>query len=422
MGDMHELLDREAEGFSPSPDWLAPTLERVERRRRRRRRATTALSLVLATASLLLVMRAFATEPPIRPAVDPDPNYRFHDVTVRPGEGPGQVLVFYGMSYESYPGVHECTWRALGQGGAVVGQRTELWAHQGQLPDADANAVGMATSGPAHSGEAFCDPQRLDTPGIADAEPFRSPEPGIGIDIEGRVEEWAAAFGLREMSRRQLEANLIALHAAYVQMVETELDDDDWAGWLRFHELRKRMAFIEALLHPQQEAGDEPEGSGNPGPQGSGGPPDDRFMLAEGEEAGNHWELFVMEADGRPVLGHAGDVDGWGYSEVDSIDVCEIESDTINWWYLDPAGGYSVASPPERIVVLQFHAVPPEVGSVTFRMSDGRSLPARMIRIPDDVAPWDAFVIVFEAPVDVEVEEIVIEAVDGTRLDDPAHC
>lgn len=73
-------------------------------------------------------------------------------------------------------------------------------------------------------------------------------------------------------------------------------------------------------------------------------------------------------------------------------------------------------------MVLQFHALPPEATGVRFLLSDGRSVEARVARIPDDRAPWDAFVAVFEGPPDLEVDEVNIDAGDGSHLDNPATC
>jgi hypothetical protein len=42
--------------------------------------------------------------------------------------------------------------------------------------------------------------------------------------------------------------------------------------------------------------------------------------------------------------------------------------------------------------------------------------------LDDDTTVTIAFVVVFEGPPELEVDEVVIEAADGSRLDDPTTC
>jgi hypothetical protein len=147
------------------------------------------------------------------------------------------------------------------------------------------------------------------------------------------------------------------------------------------------------------------------------------LVIAAGEDAGEGWELFIYDFGNGPVLGHVFETQGWGWSEPpDMVDPCSIESARIPWIYLSHAEGWEAASPPDHVVVLQFHVIPPETGRVMFHLSDGRVVDADVFRVPDDRAPWDVFALVFDGPAGIGVDEVAIEDTSGNRLDDPAVC
>jgi hypothetical protein len=416
MSNIGDLLDGEAQQVQPSTDWMGPTMAKVGRRRRSRRLATAVLSLGVATMGILVAVRAFGGSPSLNPSTEGQPNYEFYDVTIHPGDGSEPTVgVAFRMRFEEYPGVHRCTWRAFGADGGLVGEHTRLFAQPGPISEPPA-IQEVPAIGPAVRGEAFCEPARLDTPGITDVSPVPV---GAEVNLEQRVAEWAARFEVEAMSRVELEANVFALKLEWGEL-GGELDPEKPEGWAEFEELRLRADRLLSLMEGEASPG-ATEDAKTAGRE-TKGPPDDRFVLAEGEDGGTGWEVFTSQDRGTFFVGWALDTGEWALSEINEVDPCRIESDSINWIYLHPVGGYPIWSPPDRIVVLQFHALPPEATGVGFLLSDGRAVDARVVRIPDDRAPWDAFVVVFEGRPGLQVDEVTIEAADGSRLDDPATC
>jgi hypothetical protein len=417
MSDLRQLLNREAQRIAPTTAWVGPMLGKVNRRRRLRRLYTGALSLAIAAVGFLIAVRAFERAPSGKPISPSGSNYHFHDISVRQGEGPDQVMVYFAMRFEGEPGIHECTWRAYGPEGELVGERTLLVGYERDLPDPRSNAVELNASGMAVRGEAFCDPTRLDTPGISDVEPY---PPGLEVNLAQRIKDWASRFQVMAMSEKQLEANIQALRLESATVARQLNGPGDSEASLRFEELRLRIVRLE-----QELAGDvspvEEDSAAEDG-EVDRELPAGRLVLAEGEHAGTDWEIFVLDRDGRPVFGWALSTGDRSTSEIVALDPCLIESRRINWVYLEPLGGYPVWSPPDRVVVLQTYALPPEADEVRFVLSDGRSIGARILRIPDERAPWDAFVVVFETSPEVNVNEVIIESADGSRLDAPERC
>jgi hypothetical protein len=159
--------------------------------------------------------------------------------------------------------------------------------------------------------------------------------------------------------------------------------------------------------------------TGAPGPGTRfGGPPANANVLAGGKDGGTRWEVFVMVTGDGPAIGSTvgqAPEESWRYSVIEEPDPCAIESESINWRYL--------AQDQDRVVVLQYHVVPVGATSVTFLMTDGRTLKARLLRPPPAMNfPYDAFVIVFDGSPGVAVSEVVIEGKGGERLDDPTRC
>lgn len=256
MPDIRDLLDREARTVEPTEDWATPTFGRIRRRRRVRRVATSGLALAISFAGLLVAIRAFDGSRPSRVAAEFGPNYRFFGVTVRPGEGPNQVLVFYGVRFDEYPGVHRCTWRAFGSDGEVVGQRTLILGYEKQHLEPSENAVEMGATRPAVRGEAFCEPERLDTPGIVEVDP-QTPNGDGAQAIDQRVEAWAGRYAVRDMSRDEIQANRWALGMEYRKRVENAGRDDE--VWLVIDELRARLELLQRLLRADRETTEPPE-------------------------------------------------------------------------------------------------------------------------------------------------------------------
>lgn len=255
-----QVLDR-----LPVPDML----EDVERRALDPRRApeldvgptsrwSTALLLGIATIGLAIVgfawlSSAFRTGP--RPPASPaEPNYVFSNV--RPDaahtDPEGNILIRFEVSWSegSHPGVHRCVFRALGADGGIVSERIDPWT----TFDRSANAAidAPAPSSPAITAQAACDPERLDTPGVARLVPLDPAEAGADLDswlqvLERRVDEWADRFDVGSMSAEELSANIAALRDPSAYRRFGSADEEDWAST----ELRMRAERL-CLLLPER--------------------------------------------------------------------------------------------------------------------------------------------------------------------------
>jgi hypothetical protein len=162
---------------------------------RRRRRAMTASLAVavmgLAIATFVWLSSAFRATP-APPAEPTGSNYVF--TNVQPYAFPNHdesanVLIRFDVSWsgETSPGAHRCVFRLLDAEGAVVAQRVDwtLWKPaEGYL--VDVASVTPVIARPA-SADARCDPERLDTPGIASIEDPLVPN----VDEDGRIEDFS---------------------------------------------------------------------------------------------------------------------------------------------------------------------------------------------------------------------------------------
>lgn len=144
--------------------------------------------------------------------------------------------------------------------------------------------------------------------------------------------------------------------------------------------------------------------------------PEDRTVVAAGTDGGRGWEVFTYQTGEGPIFGYALDSGEWSYTEDPEPhpDPCEVRSNSIHWIYL--------RQDPERVVVLQFAPIPPEVARVTFLLNDGRSVEGQVSPVDDEAIPWKMFAVVFEGPPEIRVADIVLAGADSTRLNDPAVC
>ena len=144
--------------------------------------------------------------------------YVFSDIEAGPSTAePQDLAVSFTVAWSggAYPGVHRCGYRALATDGSVVGELVHLaawrpgrWYHD--VPgDPDA----------AVRGEVWCEPDRLDDPGIADVEPISIDGDLAVEDLEReydeRLESWAAQFSVRSMSEVRLAGNMWAVDLAW---------------------------------------------------------------------------------------------------------------------------------------------------------------------------------------------------------------
>jgi hypothetical protein len=190
---------------------------------------------------------AVVPEPTEAPRAD---QYRFDTVVVQQGDEPGRALIYFTFDFEEYPGVHECTWRALGADGSVIGTRTMMFAqtrpsttidNQG-LPE---HVLDLAVEGGAEAGQITCGPRRLDTPNISTTEPYPAglDRDGAAQVIEDRVLEWAARLEVDSMDPHLAAANIVALEQAAAQLGE-RLSGRSGPAWLEVEELHARATYL----------------------------------------------------------------------------------------------------------------------------------------------------------------------------------
>jgi hypothetical protein len=150
--------------------------------------------------------------------------YVFSDMEAGPSSAePQDLAVTFTVAWSGnvYPGVHRCGYRALGADGSVIGEFVHLaiwhpgrWSHD--VPGDPEAAV---------SGEAWCEPERLDTPGVADGvtavlpddvdpEPEEGTATAIAHEMERRLRDWASVYSVDSMSDDTLAANVVALWQA----------------------------------------------------------------------------------------------------------------------------------------------------------------------------------------------------------------
>jgi hypothetical protein len=248
--DMLEDAERRAlgPGRDPGPD-LDPT---------RRWLAVVSLGVVavgVAIGGFVWLNSAFRTAP--RPPAQPTgPNYVFSNV--RPDDlhtdREDNILVRFEVSWSegSHPGIHRCVFRALDAEGEVVSERVDRWFSS--EPSRNAALDIPAPSSPAVTAEAGCDPERLDTPGVAHVVPLDPAETGRDLEswleaLEPRVEGWAVRFDVGSMSVEQLAANIAALTDPSAYRRFGSVNEEGWAST----ELRMRAERLCRLIpegHP----------------------------------------------------------------------------------------------------------------------------------------------------------------------------
>jgi hypothetical protein len=209
----------------------------------------------VATTAFPLNTATFDTPTPGEPSAGPvnegaEPQYEFGQISVRPADNERIAAVFFTFTFEEYPGVHECTWKTLNSDGKAVGERTLMFAELEPSTDLHggrpSNAVEMRVEGEPVSGDISCDPERLDTAGIAEVEPYaapaESPEEAARI-IEQRVLDWAERFDVDQMDERTKAANVRATELAANLLAEGLKSRS--AQWLAVEELMTRATFLE---------------------------------------------------------------------------------------------------------------------------------------------------------------------------------
>jgi hypothetical protein len=399
-------------------------MEKARRREHRRRAVTGAVALVVGVAGAAVAFRAFFGPAP-EPARPSGGNYEIEARLATPNDplghhaGPDFQWIHVDVRWDPdrYPGVHECTWSALDDSGDVVARRRDLYAPMTAIARGREEWFRklFPLRGDPVSAAASCNKRRLDVPGISDVDPLPRGVRWDNLDkmIDARLDAWARRFRIHRMSTDELAGNLWAIRIAGARMWRQDQGDAFLEG---ARELSARLgALCQRLplghVFRNGEFCDSGARFRDRGPRIS--PPNDRYLIGRGGEAGG-WELFVLREDGEVALGFALGNGEWGYATSPTGDPCRIESDRIHWLHLRGSR--------DRIVVLQFSALSPEADSVVFELQDGRTLPGEILRIPDRIAPWDAFAVVFEGTRDVAVSEIVVRDAAGVRLNDPANC
>jgi hypothetical protein len=283
MRDIHELLVAEVDDVDPPTfPGLQQTFVKVRQRARLRRALTSTIALLVATAGILLAVRAFGGRP-TDPAAEGQPNYEISARLVAPGEPieGGQIRgedfvwirseVHWDPTHE--PGVHRCTWQVLDAQGNLVAERTKLYLpYDTSTPGYEASTMKMfpLTGEPADA-RGHCEPQRLDTPGIADLEPPPDMDDWDATvqELQRRVDEWAQRFQIHDMSADQLAGNMWAIHGA---AREVALGNQEPS---RLVELIMRRGTLCVLLPPEHEfRGGEFCDSSTTGSQASNTPPE----------------------------------------------------------------------------------------------------------------------------------------------------
>jgi hypothetical protein len=218
-------------------------------------RGLTSLALVvvalgIAIGGFVWLNDAFRSSP--APPADATPGYVFTNVrpyTGQPDED-GYIQIGFDVAWstEVFPGLHRCRYQALGLEGHVVSERTSVIAFR---PGEGVRVDVPSPSDEVGSGRVVCDPERLDTPGIAEVTPLDPADVGRDLDrwldaLETRVDEWAARFRIDSMSAEELAWNIEALSSSVVTGVTGRFDGDAQA-WA-WEEWRMRIARLCVLL------------------------------------------------------------------------------------------------------------------------------------------------------------------------------
>jgi hypothetical protein len=270
-----EVLDRlsapdlleDAERRALGPD-RGPVLSPSPYRRRAVTASLTVAVVGLAIGGFVWLSSAFRATP-APPAGSTEPGYVFTNVRPHPGgsDGDGNIQVRFEVAWstETFPGLHRCRFQALDLEGDVVselgrdiafGRTDNVWI---DVPP-PSDDVGSA--------RVVCDPERLDTPGIADVTPLDPAVVGRDPDrlfqaLDTRVDDWAAQFRIGSMSVEQLAWNIEALGSSVVTgHLAFSGDAQVWA----WHEWQMRIARLCVLLPEGHELRDK-------GCLGTGPPP-----------------------------------------------------------------------------------------------------------------------------------------------------
>jgi len=212
------LEDAERRAFGPIRDALRPHPSR-------RRMVTASLTVAvvgLAIAGFVWLNDAFRSSP--EPAEPLGSNYVFSNVRAG-GSSPGDpdhdwIRFEVSWSDETSPGVHRCVFRFIDEEGDVVSERVDwvLW----KPADNVAVDVPVVSDDRPVFADASCDPERLDTPGIANIEESLVPRQGddgriedFSEELNRRIDDWSQRFSIGSMSQDELAANVAALRDAF---------------------------------------------------------------------------------------------------------------------------------------------------------------------------------------------------------------
>lgn len=129
------------------------------------RRRTSIDFLVALTTAVLFASSLFYVINPAK-AIDTDGGYVISNVVLEDQTSNFvRVRYDYRWATKGFPGWHECTWTALGEDGAVVGQKAVRWyAMQPTATGLSAQIPLMPGAARAVSAEASCNTTRLDEP------------------------------------------------------------------------------------------------------------------------------------------------------------------------------------------------------------------------------------------------------------------
>jgi hypothetical protein len=178
------------------------------------------VSLGLAIGGFVWLTAGFRSRP--APPATATTGYVFTDVrpyTGHPDED-GNIQIGFDVAWstEAFPGLRRCRYQALGLEGDVVSERASVIAFR---PVEGVRVDVPPPSAEVGSGRVVCDPDRLDTPGIAEITPLDPADVGRDLDrwldaLESRVDEWAARFRIESMSAEELAWNIEALSSSVV--------------------------------------------------------------------------------------------------------------------------------------------------------------------------------------------------------------
>jgi hypothetical protein len=458
MGELHDFLGRGTRGFDPSPEeGLERTLARGRRRQRRRHGVAflTAIGLFGATVAGAVILRGHQSVPLAGPT--PTPSALYGRVVTDEGtwmctpafRNQGrQCLARIGEAVDVASGIHEghaWTVRAFtvlydgpdySRGpDEMAGTRVRRamvctrWQVEGNPP----SSLCQRTTGPDALFGLEVPPKMsaslIRLPIARPLEPFDA-GPLDGVEDSGGgflgqdAGPWTAILAWTPQGTARLEVSADGVDLAPAALVGP------------FQELRTTVMWFVVFIpketrevtYTAYDAGgsllwretdryrSDPSAEGPPEPPALRRLPEDRTVVAAGIGGGTGWEVFTFETREGPIYGYALDSGEWSYTEDPEPhpDPCAVRSNSIHWIYL--------RQDPERVVVLQFAPISPDVARVTFLLNDGSSVEGDVAPVADEAIPWNMFTAVFEGAPEVHVADVVLEGSDGARLNDPASC